>query len=128
MQIMQDNPPQTRYDLEFAGLEPPEIPIEEMTDFIATSKDLLACYCFRLLLSQGMTWEDIFRSITVRITNGRDNEGREVIAILQDAAAKIDLKPDDFSQLGITPRDFRSQFIVCNRDKFRPQLEGEEKE
>ncbi|MEM9543315.1 MAG: hypothetical protein AAGA60_27970 [Cyanobacteria bacterium P01_E01_bin.42] len=122
---MQDNSPQTRYDLEFAGLEPPEIPIEEMTDFIATSKDLLACYCFRFLLSQGMTWEDIFSTLTVRITNGCDNEGRSLIADLQDAAAKIDLTPDDFSQLRITPREFRSRFIVYNREKFRQQSEVE---
>ncbi|MBP0021287.1 MAG: hypothetical protein J7647_27505, partial [Cyanobacteria bacterium SBLK] len=123
--IMQDNSPQTRYDLEFAGLEPPEIPIEEMTDFVTTSKDLLACYCFRLLLSQGMTWEDIFRSITVRINNGFDNEGRSLIADLQDAAEKIDLTPDDFSRLGISPREFRSRFIVYNRDKFSPKTEEE---
>ena len=106
----------------------PEIPIEEMTDFVATAQDLLACYCFRLLLSRGMTWEDIFRTITVRITNGRENESRGLIATLQESAAQIDLTPDDFSRLGISPKDFRRQFILYNREKFSQPSQGEEKQ
>lgn len=103
----------------------PDITIEEVTDFLATAKDIFVCHCFRLMLSKGVTWEEIFSTITVRIPGALDDERGKLIAALQDSATKIDLTPNDFSRLGISLSDFLHQFKLDNWEKFSQKLEGE---
>ncbi|MBP0020188.1 MAG: hypothetical protein J7647_21865 [Cyanobacteria bacterium SBLK] len=87
-------------------------PIQETQnaiDFLDGAKDALACHCFALMLSQGLTWEEIFQSLTCRM-NTNDEKGKEMVGQLQQVAEVLDLTQYDFPQLSITAFDFENQY------------------
>ncbi len=68
---------------------------EECFNAIDLAKYGLAKHCFRLMLSEGLTWSDILSTIGDRLLyEGRD---AEIVDQLKEMGQEIALTPSDFS-------------------------------
>ena len=90
---------------------------QDALDFLDGAKDIFLCHYFAFILSQGLTWEEIFRTLTYRIRDN-DEKGKEgslsaaeVKRHLQLAAESLELKAEDFPRLQISPFEFDQKYF-----------------
>lgn len=71
--------------------------LDDALSLLGTAKAVLACQCFRLMLEEGLSWDDIFFPIVSRIRP--EVEGNGAIAQLENIAEVLKLEAKDFSVL-----------------------------
>ncbi|MBP0016896.1 MAG: hypothetical protein J7647_04980 [Cyanobacteria bacterium SBLK] len=70
------------------------IELEEAIEMLDDAKINLVCQCFRLMLSEGLTWREIIAVISARVSS---ESRQETIADLENIAKTLTLSPADFS-------------------------------
>lgn len=82
-----------------SSLIPSEFPssVEEAIDSLDEAKIALICCCFSSMLSEGITWLEIFQTIASRMPSISVKE-QEAIATLERVGKSLTLTRDDFVQ------------------------------